>query len=244
MPVSTQDLLEISGEDLVVSDNCITNTSISLSTVDNNPYSTSLSWNYEFDIQVSENLCLKKRSNNFLIINGGKTFITWSNEEGIWVEYKINSLEKKFKKNLKIKECKPFRDDSSGLNVMDILICQEGNYYVDLKNSLYYVYSDGFWNSLDLIGDLFIDIEKPTNLKCLKSKKNEKTLLTEKIPLFSCDNSLEPGYVYAPYIPMREDSLLYAVGGGVFSPDNTINSRYAMGNINPNYFSSTNTANL
>lgn len=246
MPVSTKDLLVISGEDIAVSDSYITNTSTSLNPVGNGPCYASLSWNYEFDIQVSENLCLEKRSNNFLIINGGKTFITWSNEEGVWVEYKINSLEKKFKNNLKRKECKPFRDDSSGLNVVDMLICQEGNYYVDLKNSLYYVYSDGFWNSLDLIGDLFIDIEKPTNLKCVKSKKNEKTLLTEKIVPISlslgCNNSLEPGYIYAPYVRVADDDLF--VGGGGFSPDNTISSRYSMRNVNTNYFSSINTTGI
>tara|TARA_Y100000389_G_scaffold188407_1_gene210952 strand:+ start:3513 stop:4226 length:714 start_codon:yes stop_codon:yes gene_type:complete len=194
----------------------------------------------DFTVQVSQNLYLEKRSNNFLVINGGKTFITWSNEECRWVEYKINSLEKKFKKNLKRKECKPFRDDSSGFNVMDILICQEGNYYVDLKNSLYYIFSDGFWNSLDLIGELFIDIEKPTSLKHIKNKKNEKTLLVEKMKFltnFKEEGFLSAGYVYSPYaVNTISDNVLYEGGAG-FS-NNTISSRYAINNINTDYYTS------
>jgi hypothetical protein len=228
MPVSTQNLVEDSGYSIV-------NSSANITIGD---YDTggSVFWN-DCTLHVSQNLCLEKRSNNFLIINGGKTFITWSDEECRWVEYKINSLEKKFKKNLKRKECKPFRDDSSGLNVMDMLICQEGNYYVDLKNSLYYVYSDGFWNSLDLIGDLFIDIERPTSLKNIKNKKNEKKLLTEKIPI---SFSLETGYVYTPYALARNLSC----DGGTFCPSDSTISRYAINNINTDYYSSIDTTGV
>tara|TARA_B100000900_G_C20579496_1_gene716848 strand:+ start:591 stop:1298 length:708 start_codon:yes stop_codon:yes gene_type:complete len=201
----------------------------------------------DFAVQVSQNLCLEKRSDNFLIINNGKTFITWSSEECRWVEYKINSLEKKFKKNLKRKECKPFRDDSSGLNVMDMLVCQDGNYYVDLKNSLYYIFSDGFWNSLDLIGELFIDVEKPVSLKNIKNKKNEKTLLVEKMKILTglrgVRDFLNTGYVYAPHVPAEpyvpaENSLFDDIE---FSPSNSTVSRYATNNINTDYYSGVNT---
>ena len=235
MPVSTQILVEDCDHNFIA-----TNSSADITIADNN-IGGGVSWR-DCTVHVSQNLYLEKRSNNFLIINGGKTFITWSNEECRWVEYKINSLEKKFKKNLKIKELRPFRDDSSGINVMDILICQEGNYYVDLKNSLYYVFADGFWNSLDLIGELFIDIEKPTSLKDVKNKKNEKTLLVEKIKILTIESEefLRAGYVYTPYVTDRNLSC----DGGTFYPSNSIISRYTINNINTDYYSSINATSV
>lgn len=233
MPVSTQNLVEDSGYSIVNSSTNIT--------IDNYATGGSVFWN-DCTLHVSQNLCLEKRSNNFLIINNGKTFITWSNEECSWVEYKINSIEKKFKKNLKRKECRPFRDDSSGLNVMDMLICQEGNYYVDLKNSLYYVFADGFWNSLDLIGELLIGIEKPTSVKDVKNKKNEKTLLVEKMKILTIESEefLRAGYVYAPYVPVEN---LLVDDRTVYSSNSTM-SRYATNNINTDYYSGINIAGV
>lgn len=234
MPVYTQNLVEDSGYNFVTAD------SSNNITISNNVEGV-VSW-IDFTVHISQNLYLEKRSNNFLIINGGKTFITWSNEKCRWVEYKINSLEKKFKKNLKRKECKPFRDDSCGLNVVDMLVCQEGNYYVDLKNSLYYVFADGFWNSLDLIGELLIDIEKPTSVKDVKNKKNEKTLLLEKMKILTIESEkfLRAGYVYAPYVPV--ENLL--VDDRTVYPSNSTMLRYATNNINTDYYSGVNIAGV
>mgnify|MGYP001201496633 FL=1 len=81
---------------LVANSDCVITTSSGSADVNN------IYWS-DFAVQVSQNLCLEKRSDNFLIINNGKTFIAWSSEECRWVEYKINSLEKKFKKKFKKK---------------------------------------------------------------------------------------------------------------------------------------------
>ncbi len=121
MPVSTQSLVEDCDYNLITGDSSVTlgsseysseihvsgaGTSINNLVIDSSSnvvIGDVVGWS-DFTVHFSKNLYLEKRSNNFLIINGGKTLITWSNEECRWVEYKINSLEKKFKKNLKRKE--------------------------------------------------------------------------------------------------------------------------------------------
>ena len=198
-------------------------------------------WN-DFNVQISKNLNLQKRNNNFLIINAGKTCITWSDEISSWVEHKVCKLEKKFKKNLKSKECKPFRSsDAAGckLNVMDILICQEGNYYVDLKNSLYYVFSDGFWNGVDLIGDLTLEIERDFNLNKIKNKSKQKSLLLETWKPISF--SLDAGYVYAPYVPMFDihEELNEPES---FSANKKVRSRYSTSSVSSSFYSTVNIA--
>jgi hypothetical protein len=204
-----------------------TNTTIADNEIKLTNCSPYISWN-DFNIQISKNLNLQKRNNNFLIVNSGKTCITWSDEIGSWVEYKVCKLEKKFKKNLKSKECKPFRgsdtDDGCNLNVMDILICQEGNYYVDLKNSLYYVFSDGFWNSVDLIGELTLEIEGDFNLNKIKNKSKQKSLLLETWKPLSF--SLDKGYIYAPYVPINNCKKLNEDLTESFSAYEKISSRF------------------
>ena len=122
------DEINLSNSDSLVYDTNATNATIAINQIELKNGSSYVSWS-DFSIQISKNLNLQKRNNNFLIINAGRTCITWSDEIGSWVEHKVCKLEKKFKKNLKPKECKPFRcsDNSDGcsVNVMDILICQE-----------------------------------------------------------------------------------------------------------------------
>jgi len=234
----------LDGINLSNSDNLVsyTNTTIAGNEVELTSCSPYVSWN-DFNIQISKNLNLQKRNNNFLIINSGKTCITWSDEIGSWVEHKVCKLEKKFKKNLKPKECKPFRcsdtSDGCSVNVMDILICQEGNYYVDLKNSLYYIFSDGFWNGVDLIGDLTLEIEGDFNLNKIKNKSKQKSLLLETWKPISL--SLDAGYVYAPYVPMF-DIHEELNEPDSFSANKKVRSKYSTSSVSSSFYSTVNIA--
>lgn len=180
--------------------------------------SSPISFNFVEDIIISESMLIKleKRKDNFLITNKGESLITWCENKNSWCEFKIKKLKKFFKKNLKEKEL-----SYKGLGIINLLISQNENCYVDLKENSYYVFENGFWNSVDLIGDLKIEFEKNINLK---SFKNDKSLLIEKV--WKIDVGLDAGYVYAPYVPVSNYSMSIDSAEG-FIPSSSISTRYA-----------------
>lgn len=180
---------------------CSDSTSTSYSSISSGHsiVSNNTSMKFSFDcIKVSENIVLENRSDNFIIFNQGKSLITWCNNSSNWVQHEIKVFKRRFIKSLSKKELSESDSEKASVNCdfISIITSQEGNYYLDLKNKSYYVFKDNFWNSLDLVGELRLEIEKKINLKNVKI---EKSLLIERFKKISF--SLDAGYVFAPYVP-------------------------------------------
>ena len=176
-----------------------TSTSYSYISSGHSIVSNNTSMKFSFDcIKVSENIVLENRSDNFIIFNQGKSLITWCNNSSNWVQHEIKVFKRRFIKSLSKKELSESDSEKYSVNCdfISIITSQEGNYYLDLKNKSYYVFKDNFWNSLDLVGELRLEIEKKINLKNVKI---EKSLLIERFKKISF--SLDAGYVFAPYVP-------------------------------------------
>jgi len=179
----------------------------------------SLDFDFKEDITISENMLIKleKRKDNFLITNKGESLITWCENKNSWCGFKIKKLKKFLKKNLKEKEL-----SYKGLGIINLLISQNENLYIDLKENSYYVFENGFWNSVDLIGDLEIEFEKNVNLK---SFKKDKRLLIERVKTWNIDFGLDAGYIYAPYVPSR--NYYTSIDSGVnFTPSSSVSTKY------------------
>jgi hypothetical protein len=180
-----------------------------------------MSFDFGEDIIISESMLIKleKRKDNFLITNKGESLITWCENKSSWCEFRIKKLKKFFKKNLKEKEL-----SYKGLGIINLLISQNENCYIDLKKNSYYVFENDFWNSVDLMGDLEIKFEKNVNLK---SFKKDKSLLIEKTKIWNIiDVGLDVGYIYAPYVPARNYSM--SIGSDSdFISSSRISTRYA-----------------
>jgi len=216
-------VIDLSGNNVISSgNNAISYTTTTIK--DSIGNSSPISFSFGEDIINSESMLIKleKRKDNFLITNKGESLITWCENKNSWCEFKIKKLKKFFKKNLKEKEL-----SYKGLGIINLLISQNENCYVDLKENSYYVFENGFWNSVDLIGDLKIEFEKNINLK---SFKKDKSLLIEKTRVWKIDVGLDAGYVYAPYVPISNYSLCVDSDVGLI-PSSRISTRYATSKI-------------
>ncbi len=84
-----------------------------------------------------------------------------------------------------------------------------------------------------------IDKQKINDLIILTIDRNvcERKVLFEKLTLikigFKSETFLESGYVYAPYIPMVEQTIIEE---GNFFPSKELESRYATKKINSNFY--------
>lgn len=189
-----------------------------------------MSFEFGEDIIISESMLIKleKREDNFLITNKGESLITWCRDKNSWCDFKIKKLKKFFKKNLKEKEL-----SYKGLGIINLLISQNENCYIDLKENSYYVFENDFWHSVDLIGDLEIEFEKNVNLK---SFKKNKSLLIEKTKIWKIDVGLDAGYIYAPYVPAGNYSMSIDSDSDFIS-SSRISTRYATStSINRAYY--------
>lgn len=204
---------------------CSDPNSTSYSIVSNN---TSMKFSFNC-IKVSENIVLENRSDNFIIFNQGKSLITWCNNSSNWVQHEIKVFKRRFIKSLSKKELSESDSEKASVNCdfISIITSQEGNYYLDLKNKSYYVFKDNFWNSLDLVGELRLEIEKKINLKNVKI---EKSLLIEKTRIWKINASLDAGYIYAPYVPVNDIDLDVDLDVGL-TPSRSVSTRYSTSTI-------------
>lgn len=201
-----------------------TSTSYSYISSGHSIVSNNTSMKFSFDcIKVSENIVLENRSDNFIIFNQGKSLITWCNNSSNWVQHEIKVFKRRFIKSLSKKELSESDSEKASVNCdfISIITSQEGNYYLDLKNKSYYVFKDNFWNSLDLVGELRLEIEKKINLKNVKI---EKSLLIERFKKISF--SLDAGYVFAPYVPVNNSITIPSTVSENLNTYASVSSRY------------------
>lgn len=224
-----------------------TSTSYSYISSGHSIVSNNTSMKFSFDcIKVSENIVLENRSDNFIIFNQGKSLITWCNNSSNWVQHEIKVFKRRFIKSLSKKELSESDSEKDSVNCdfVSIIISQEGNYYLDLKNKSYYVFKDNFWNSLDLVGELRLEIEREIKINSLKDNEKNSKLLLEIIPKLKLgikgDTFMETGFIYAPYISLEICEELNESES--FSVNKKVKSRYSTSSVSSSFYSTVNIA--
>ncbi len=198
--------------------------------------------------RITKNLYLKESNKNFIVIPKSKIVISWSEESNSFVEYELNEFEHKLRSdNYSEAHYKNELDKYS--NLFSILLKSDGNFYIDLEEDLYYMYSSQNDSWIKMYGEIIsFSFSKNSNIKKIKENKKRRSLLVEKRAklLLGIKGSsiLEPGYVYAPYIPMitTDNTIgtisLYnnSINTTELTIGDTIQSRYSAVTINNNNY--------
>ncbi len=191
------------------------------------PDNSNLFWGFFGLVRITDKFFLREDEDNFFVIPNNRVVISWCEKKCCFIESELENFIHELREDNEFE--KPYSNQNDKLgSVLSILLKLDGNYYVDLKENVYYKYSSERNVWIKMYGNINdLSFTKKENIKTIRESRANRTLISEKMSK-NLKGLFGSGFIFAPYIPMS----ITTTTTGINTTSNIL-SRYQ--NIDLNY---------